>query len=256
MNCPKFDFHIHTKYIGCANETMEVPAIIRECEKIGVTTLGITDHVDNLDMLKLHLPIKEDLKKIDTSIEIYFGVELNFLGFEQGFPFSQAIKDEYGFQFAIAGIHDTYLKSFDLKKLIDIQHDHHLRACRDPLVDVLVHPYWVPMGDLDPKNRTYFEYMKDIPQNYIRELAQVSKETDTAIEINTTSVISNPGYSDAFQKEYVEFLTALAGEGVVFAIGSDAHDISHLKSVRDGWNLVEKMNLPLKQIWRPMQTSQ
>ena len=33
---PPCDYHIHTRHLGCANGTMEVPAIVRECERIGV----------------------------------------------------------------------------------------------------------------------------------------------------------------------------------------------------------------------------
>ena len=51
MTCPRYDLHIHTKYLGCANETMEVPDIIEECHRLGVTTVGITDHLNTLDQL-------------------------------------------------------------------------------------------------------------------------------------------------------------------------------------------------------------
>ena len=36
----RFDLHIHTKYLGCANETMEVEAIVRECEHLGVECIA------------------------------------------------------------------------------------------------------------------------------------------------------------------------------------------------------------------------
>lgn len=254
MDCPKFDFHIHTKYLGCANETMEIPAIISECERIGVTALAITDHLNTLDQLEHHLPIKEDIQKLNTSIDVFFGVELNFTGFGEGFAFSQAVKDDYGFQFAIGGIHGTYLESYDVKKIIDIQHEYHLKTCRDPLVDVLVHPYWFNGGEFKQKNWPYFDSMNEVPESYIRELGQTAKETNTAIEINTTAIISNSAYSDDFHKAYIDFLRILADEGVLFSMGSDAHDIGKLETIRDAWNLVEKLNLPPEQIWHPSGT--
>jgi len=54
MNCPKYDFHIHTKYLGCANATMEIPAIVKECERLGVVSLGITDHLDSFEQKTKH----------------------------------------------------------------------------------------------------------------------------------------------------------------------------------------------------------
>ncbi len=128
MTIPKCDFHIHTKYLGCANETMEIPAIVQECKRLGVTTLGITDHLNTLDKLELHLPIKKDIQALDSEIDVYFGVELSVLAFDGGFAFNSEVKEQYGFQFAIGGIHDTFVDTYDIKSIVDIQHRHHLTS--------------------------------------------------------------------------------------------------------------------------------
>lgn len=39
----RYDFHMHTTYLKCANETMTVPAILRRCEDLGLETIAITD---------------------------------------------------------------------------------------------------------------------------------------------------------------------------------------------------------------------
>ena len=164
-NGSRCDYHTHTKYLGCANETMEVPAIVAECKRIGVTSLGITDHLNTLDRLDDHKPIKADLESIETSIDIYFGVELNFLGLDGSFAYSEEVRDEFGFQFAIGGIHGTYLDEYDLDKILEVQHRHHLRTCQDPLVDVLVHPYWFGKGEFDRKGWPWFDSMKPVPDS-------------------------------------------------------------------------------------------
>ena len=64
---PRHDSHIHTKYLGCANGTMEVPAIVQECERLGVTSLGITDHLNSTNKLALHVPIKKDIEALMTA---------------------------------------------------------------------------------------------------------------------------------------------------------------------------------------------
>jgi len=185
MDCPKYDFHIHTEYLRCANETMTVPAIIRECERIGCREIGITDHLNTLDKLPLHALIRKDIEALDPGIEVYFGVELNFTGCDEGFAFSDAIRDEYGFQFAVGGIHGTYVEEYDLGKIIDIQHRHHLKTCEDPLVKVLVHPYWFGRGDFDKNGWPWFDSVTVVPEAYARELGQVARDTGTAIEINS-----------------------------------------------------------------------
>ena len=248
---PRCDFHIHTKYLGCANGTMEVPAIVQECERLGVTSLGITDHLNSLDKLDLHVPIKKDIDALDTEIAVYFGVELNFLAADGDFAFSAEIKEQYGFQFAIGGIHSTYLDTYDLKKIVDVQHRHHLKTCRDPLVDVLVHPYWFGEGEFERKGWPWFDSMQAVPESYARELGQTAKETGTAIEINADANLASPHYSDRYVKEYIVFLSAVAEEGACFSLGSDAHDIGRLGAIRTVWRVAEQLRLTPDRIWSP-----
>ena len=248
---PHCDYHIHTKYLGCANDTMEVSAIVRECQRLGVRSLGITDHLNSLDKVELHLPIKRDIHALDTAFAVYFGVELNFLAPDGDFAFSADIKEQYGFQFVIGGIHGTYLDTYDLKKIVDVQHRHHLKACRDPLIDVLVHPYWFGKGEFDRKGWVWFDSLQAVPESYARELGQAARETDTAIEINACANLANPAYSDRYVQEYTEFLSVVAAEGCCFSLGSDAHDIGRLKNVRMAWDVAEQLNLPADRIWHP-----
>lgn len=248
---PRCDFHIHTKYLGCANATMEITAIVKECERLGVRSLGITDHLNAFEKLELHVPIKKDIDALNTDVAVFFGVELNFLSADGGFAFSEAIKEQYGFQFAIAGIHSTYLDTYDLKKIVDVQHRHHLKTCRDPLVDVLVHPYWFSKNEFDRKGWPWFDSLKTVPESYARELGQTAKATGTAIEINAYSNLVSSSHSDLYVKEYIEFLSIVAEEGACFALGSDAHDIGQLKDIQAAWQVAKQLSLTADRIWVP-----
>jgi len=247
-DAPRYDFHIHTKYLGCANATMEVPAIVRECERIGVTSVGITDHLNSLEVLELHLSIRRDIESLAASTNVYFGAELNFLGCDEGFPFSREIKERCGFQFAIGGIHHTYLDAYDLKTLVDIQHRHHLKTCHDPLVDVLVHPYWLWKTPFDTNGWPWFDSVRAVPETYARELGQVARDTGTAVEINACANLLD---SDRYVKEYVAYLAVIAEEGATFSVGSDAHDIHKLEAAGAAWRVVEQLDLPADRIWHP-----
>jgi len=230
---------------------MEIPAIVKECEKLGVDSLAITDHLNTLDKLQFHRPILEDIKRLEAKIKVFFGVELNFLDADQGFAFNEEIKEEYGFQFAIGGIHGTYLEEYNLRELVEIQHRHHLKTCQDPLVQVLVHPYWFGKGEFEENGWPWFDSMKVVPKSYVRELGQVSRQTGTAIEINGDSNICSPAFSESYKKEYVDFLAILAGEGVIFSVGSDAHDISRLATIQSVWEVVKELGLSEEQLWYP-----
>ncbi|HUW55798.1 MAG TPA: PHP domain-containing protein [Planctomycetota bacterium] len=251
MTCPTFDFHIHTKYLGCANETMEVAAIVRECERLGVTAIGITDHLNRPDQIDLHSSIREDLEKVDTDLDVWFGVELNFTGCDGGFVYSDEIRERIGFQFAIGGIHATYLKEYDLKKLVDVQHRHHLRTCEDPAVDVLVHPYWFGKGEFDRQEWPWFDSMKAVPESHARELGQVARDTGTAVEINADANLVNPAYGEQYVEEYFEYLAIIAAEGATFAVGSDAHRIERLATIESAWDMADRLGLDESRIWKP-----
>ncbi len=248
---PKCDFHIHTKYLKCANDTMDIPAVVRKCERLGLTSIGFTDHLNSLDKLELHRSIRRDIESLDTEIDVYFGVELNFLEADGGFAFSREIKEQYGFQFVLGGIHSTYVDTYNLKKMVDIQHRHHLKVCRDPLVDVLVHPYWFPQGEFNENGWPWFDSMPPVPNSYARELGQVAKDTNTSIEINSTAILDSPAYSDLYKKEYVEYLAIIAEEGACFSLGSDAHDIELLGSVKKAWDVADRLKLTTDRIWQP-----
>ncbi len=247
---PRLDFHIHTQYLRCADATMEVAAIVRECGRLGVRQIGITDHLNSLDKLPLHTLIRRDIESLARPVpDVFFGVELNFTGCDQGFAYNADIQAQVGFQFAIGGIHAAYLETYDLKKLVDIQHRHHLKTCADPLVDVLVHPYWFSKGEFDRNGWPWFDSLAAVPERYARELGQAARETGTAIEINASANLVNA--NQKYVEEYLEFLAAAAEEGACFSVGSDAHTIGSLKDITASWDAVAKLGLTPERIWRP-----
>ena len=251
MESPRYDFHIHTHYLGCANDTMQVPAIIRECERLGVTRLGITDHLNSIDRLALHEPIRRDISELETTVSVFFGVELNYTGCDEEFVYGEEIRDQLGFQFAIGGIHGTYLESYDLPKLLEIQHRHHLKTCENPLVDVLVHPYWFGKSEFDHNGWPWFDSMKVVPESYARALGQVARDTGTAIEINATACLCSPAHGERYAAEYADYLAIVAEEGATFSIGSDAHDIGHLANLDIAWNMIERLGIPADRVYCP-----
>ena len=249
---PRCDYHIHTHYLKCANGTMTIPALVAKAKELGQTAIGITDHLNTLDKLPLHGDIRRDLEALDApGIDIHFGVELNYMGCDGEFAWSEDVRDELGFQFAIGGIHATYVSEYDLAKIVDNQHRHHLATCRNPLCDVLVHPYWFGKGGFDKNDWPWFDTMKAVPESYARELGQVAKETGTAIEINGCANLINPAYSAQFVDEYAEYLATVAEEGCLFAIGSDAHDINRMDGAIIAREMAERIGLTADRIWLP-----
>ena len=246
------DFHTHTLHLKCANDTMAVPAMVAKARELGIRRLGITDHLNTLDKLPLHRRIKADLEALDSpGLDIWFGVELNFLGCDGDFAYSEQVRDELGFQFAIGGIHATYSDTYDLKTIIDVQHRHHLATCRNPLVDVLVHPYWFGKYEFDRKGWPWFDSVRHVPESYAVELGQTAKETGTAIEINGSANLANAANPEGYVEEYIEYLAAIASTGCKFSIGSDAHDIHRMKLALTARDAAERLGLTDERIYRP-----
>ena len=246
---PKHDFHIHTKYLGCANETMEIQPVIDAWRGMGVTCMGFTDHLNRPDQLPLHRHVLRDIRDAAADIPVYFGAELNFTGCDEGFVWSVDIKAEYGFQYAIGGIHGTYLNEFDVDKAIEIQHRHHLAVCRDGLVDALVHPWWFSNHEFKTKGFPDFGTVRRVPEKLTRELAAAAVETGTAIEINGGA--NNQGRSDDHRAAYLDYLTILAEEGVTFLLASDAHAIGQAEWLTLAWEMAGKLEVTEDRFWRP-----
>jgi histidinol phosphatase-like PHP family hydrolase len=231
---------------------MTISAIVSKAKELGQTAIGITDHLNTLDKLPLHVEIRRDLEALEApGIDIHFGVELNYMGCDGEFAYSEEVRDELGFQFAIGGIHATYVKEYDLAKIVDIQHRHHLATCQNPLVDVLVHPYWFGKYEYDRNEWPWFDTMKAVPESYARELGQVAKETGTAIEINGCANLINPAYSEQYVDEYAEYLSVIAEQGCLFSLASDAHDINRLEAAITAREMAERIGLTEDRIWLP-----
>jgi len=250
------DYHIHTTHLGCANETMTVEAIFNVAERQGLESIAITDHLNSRSFLPKHEKIKQDIQRIgEPPFEFFFGVELNVVPGEK-LPYDEKIAERLGFQFAIGGPHGTHIDEFDAVKLVDLQHRLHLETVANPLIDVLVHPWWFGKGEFDGKGYPWFTDMSFVPESATRELAAAAIQHGTAIEINAMAIFANDDYSEAFKRQYVDYLGLLASEGVTFATGSDAHDIGHMEHLGDLDAVLERLGIEESRLYHPSRGKQ
>jgi histidinol phosphatase-like PHP family hydrolase len=246
-----YDYHIHTHHLKCADGSMQVADIVRRAEALGLTSIAITDHLNRPEQLVLHERIRTELEALRPAIEVYFGVELNFYNTTGKFPYSTAAKEALGFEVTLGGVHGTYVATDDRATIIALQHAHHLFTCNDPLVDVLVHPWWFPWEEFQAKGLRWFADMADIPEALHRELARTARATATAIELNASAIFLNPRYSDRFKEDYRHYVRILAEEGVKFALASDAHRLSELGRTSVVEDLLTDLAISEQQVWRP-----
>jgi len=245
----KTDFHIHTDYIGCADDTMRINDIVRVCEELGMEQIAITDHLNTLDQVDTHRKIKDDLLKLNTTLTVYFGAELNFNRQNGEFAATPEIQREVGFQFFIGGIHSAYGTDRSPDTILRTQHEHHLRTCHDPLVSVLVHPYW--FGASEYSKMPWLTDLSLLPAEWVHELGETAATTDTAIEINAAAILCNKQYPESFQRAYFDFLNTLKTHGVRFSLATDAHNIGQLEWIRAVEKAVNELEIPEEQVWYP-----
>ena len=245
------DLHVHTARIGCANQTMTVPALLERCEQEGITTIAITDHLNRPDQLPTHLQIKEDLRAYEGPVKITWGVEVNVIDKDSGaVSITPAQIEQAGFEFVIGGPHTTYFTEPDIRAIMDLQHRLMMAVVENPLVDVLVHPWWFAAGEL----KGVLAWMTDLtrlPEEYVNELADAAVATGTAIEANASAVTDNPNYTAEFQEDYKRYFRALYERGVSFTVASDAHDINDLARTKLAAQFLDEIGVPDDRILIP-----
>jgi histidinol phosphatase-like PHP family hydrolase len=225
------DLHLHTALIGCANETMSVPALLQRCEQEGITTIAITDHLNRPDQLPTHLAIRQQLREYRGPVQITWGVEANVADPATGeLTITPEQVEEAGFELVIAGVHASYYTEPDVRGIVDLQHRLMMAVVQSPLVDVLVHPWWFGRGEFASGVMAWMTTLEAWPEAQIRELGQAARETGTAIEMNAEAIITNGQYGPAFQEDYKRVFGILLEEGARFTTGSDAHSINQVGS--------------------------
>ena len=250
------DFHIHT-------EGMTIQDLLARAQKVGLEMLGISDHLNfefgTLEDIPQNLEVfrrnKKYLENAETLLPVFFGCEVHIMD-EWGFnPLTDEIREEFNFDYIIGGLHGLYGPRGSHREIIDLYQTLFLQMAEDRLIEVIVHPYWVPQRAMDENELPMFPSLEMVPERYMREVAQAAVETNTAIEVNSGGIFSNPSLSDTFKEGYKDFLRILDEEGVQFAIGSDAHTLNHIGASRTARDVLESIGVVEEQIWLPRKAS-
>lgn len=248
-----FDFHIHTTYLRCANETMSVPALVARCESLGLEAIAITDHLNAPEFLPKHELIKQDLADLSSPMKIYFGAEVNVIDKDTGaVSIDEAQLAQGGFELVIGGPHTSYFTEPDKEAIIDLQHQLMLQVIANPLVDVLVHPWW--FGGNEFREGGPMEWLTDmaqIPDWHADEIADAALKHGCAIEANHSAFFTENQYGPAFRESYPHYLKRIAAKGVPISISTDAHDINRLDGIHDMMDRLESVGITREQLWTP-----
>ena len=248
------DYHIHTHYVGCANETMRIPAIIERCKALGRTSIAITDHRDDDDRRDKNQLIKQELERTDTGgLEVFFGCELNIQNLDADVVLDEKMKRDEGFDIVTAGIHSTWRQPGDagVPEIIERYCDLLCKIAANPLIDVVLHPWWFGEGEFNDQLRDGFTSLEMVPEEWTRKLAEICVRNDTAIELNTGAVLTQRAYGELLLESYKTYIARLVELGCSISLGTDSHDISTLDTVIMGEEMIAELGIPEDRIWRP-----
>lgn len=157
-----------------------------------------------------------------------------------------------GFELVIGGPHASYFSEPDKDAIIDLQHRLMLQVLANPLVDVLVHPWWFGAAEFRPGGpMEWLTDMTRIPDWHVRGLADAALKHGKAIEANHSAFFTGNQYGQAFRETYPHYLAEIARRGVKISIGSDAHDINRLDGIHPMMDILESAGITREQLWTP-----
>ncbi len=245
------DLHIHTTHCGCANETMSVPALLERCDELGYRHIAITDHYNGEQHDEPQKRIQEDLRDYDSPVAVTWGVECTIADAEaETHTVTEELVAEFGYDFVIGGPHGRY-EATEPDEIIETQHRLMLATVCNPIIDVLVHPWWFSRREFEQGTMSWFTDMSRIPPWHVEELAAACVENETSVEMNAGGIIHHPHFEQQMLDDYREYLADLCERGVTFTLCSDAHDIDRLEWAKDAAGFLVEAGVPDEQIFVP-----
>ncbi|MDI6839724.1 MAG: DNA polymerase/3'-5' exonuclease PolX [bacterium] len=202
----KGDLHIHSKYSDGSHSIEEIAEFAKN---LGYSYIAITDHsksaryaggIDEKELKRQAEEIEKAERKF--GIRILKGIEVE-LKKDGTIDFADSILENL--DIVIAAIH-TFPKEMDMTPAI-------IAACRNQWVDIIAHP----TGRLISRREGYKVDMDKV--------IKAAGETNTLLELNC--------YYDRLDLSDINAKRAKDG-GVKLVLGSDAHSLGMLRSIRFG----------------------
>jgi len=248
------DYHIHTHYVGCANESMTIPAILDGCRAAGRTSVAITDHADTPERHEKIRLIRAELERTDPGdLEVFFGAEVNIQNLDAEFAVTEEMRAAEGYEIVVGGVHSTWFGKGEatVEQIIERQNGLMCKVAANPLIDVLVHPWWFGQKQFKAQLEGRFTSLAQVPDELTCRLAEVCIANDTAVELNTWAVFKYPLTSEAYKESYKQYLARFVELGCSIALSTDSHATHHIDSVEIGERILAEIGLPESQVWRP-----
>lgn len=240
------DWHMHSEH--SYDSTLEADTLVPMLREIGLTSFGITDHVNYneecyFDAIRGCAPHVRELKK--SYPELHLGVELtpinkpefDYLAMHDsregyippsttepyGIEVAMSAEElsEYGVEYVVGASHwrvDVADKNepCELDKLIREWHRQQMWLANDERITILGHPWYNGRA-------AWYGDFSIIPRSMHDELFSALKENGKYMECNVDVLLSWKA-DERFHMQYAEFLREGFERGVPITYGSDSHN--------------------------------
>ncbi|MBI4972886.1 MAG: DNA polymerase/3'-5' exonuclease PolX, partial [Candidatus Omnitrophica bacterium] len=211
----KGDLHVHSNYSDGGNTILEIASAAK---KMGYTYIAITDHSQGLKVagglsiadLKKKRDEIEKVNKDLKDLRVLYGTEVDIDS--QG-KIDYKIEVLKEFDIVVAAIHSGFKQSKEqLTRRI-------IKACLNKYVHIIAHPFGRLWGARDAYDIDFEQILK------------VARETNTFLEINAfPQRLDLNGLNCRRAKEM----------GVRLAIGTDAHELAQLETIKLGISMARR----------------
>ncbi len=225
----KCNLHVHTSFSGCAHPDALPQDIVREADRLGLDTIALTDHFNDLGHDERMLAQIDELKRavdaIPHNVRVLYGFELSGYGVGRWLEKDSTLEK---LDYRLYSCNHFHLKFWDHPE------DRSPRGYAEfamaivrsvveaDRADCIAHPLVARFIPFDDKTLVT-KAMKD---EEIYDLSCVLRDHNTAWEINTKGVAGDP--------DFVRRLWNIGKEvGTTFHIGTDTHNIANIDTLAD-----------------------
>lgn len=244
---PRTDFHLHAAAyrLGNPQPEMTVPNIVRRCEELGFTHIGIVEHLNTTGKHPgcCLEELVSSFRGVRSPVQLYVGAELDVYHQALSAAEVRALKERLGLDCYLGSVHTLGVKVSGVEQFVQAYHSLLMCIAREAdWVDVIAHP-WIVGGSLMREGALSCWHFADTPEWMLSEFVQSAAEHGKAIELNVRADLDEP----AFRR----FLQLAHQVGIQIAIGSDAHELDKIGQTAELEALLRELGVPATQIWMP-----
>lgn len=228
------DWEIHAVAYRGQDERMTVPSIVSRCAELGLTHIGILDHLAPdrgwpVEALKKVFADFEGLQ-VPSGLQVYRGAEVDIT--EAGYlPGLEKVREELGLDYVIGSVHEGRKEGATEEEYIARQFELMMKVLQESgPIDILGHPWGGRSLD-------------KVPEDMLRNLLSRAAAVGVGVELSARF-----GAGEADLKLLVE--RALEA-GAKLAPASDAHTYDHLGETAELQPILEQAGVQDEHLWLP-----